>query len=186
MNEETTTPTLADVWRLFRETDAQIKETGAQIKETNRELRRMEGRFGDQWGQFIEALVEPNALKLFRGRGIDVQYVYRRAEHKVNGEQMELDLLLENGQETVVVEVKSKLRVEDVNEFLVKLQRFPTFFPRLADRHTYGAVAGLSFVGESDKYAYRQGLFVLGVVGEGLVEIRNDAGFRPKDFRKEN
>lgn len=34
----------------------------------------------------------------------------------------------------------------------------------------------------ADKFAYRQGLFVLAGSGEGLVRILNNPEFRPKNF----
>ena len=193
MAEELMEESIAELRRLFKETDAKFKETDAQFKatdarldkrfrETDASLRRLEALFGDQWGKLVEALVHPNALQLFRERGIQVEYVYRRAEHHVNGETMEIDLLLENGQDVVVVEVKSNCNVEDVNDFLVDLSHFLRFFPRYTGYHIYGAVAGLSFAGDADRYAYRRGLFVVGIAGEGMVQIRNNAAFRPKDF----
>ena len=98
------------------------------------------------------------------------------------GEEMEIDLLLVNGDALVVVEVKSTLRVDDVRGFLEDLKRFPDFFPEYRDYHRFGAVAALSIDEPSDRYAYRQGLFVLTLEREGLVTLRNDGAFRPKDF----
>jgi len=46
----------------------------------------------------------------------------------------------------------------------------------------YGGVAGMDIVEEADKYAYRRGLFVLGMTGEGIARIMNDQKFTPKDF----
>jgi hypothetical protein len=186
MSAQTNEEAIAEIWRLFKETDAEIKETNKslakQSQETDAKLRRLEGLFGDQWGKLIEALVHPNALKLFRDRGIDVRAIYRRAELEREGQRLEIDLLLENSRQTVLVEVKSTVRIGDIDDLLADLERFPRFSPRHAGRHTYGAVAGLSFAEGADRYAYRKGLFVLGIVGEGLVRIRNDANFRPKDF----
>jgi len=34
----------------------------------------------------------------------------------------------------------------------------------------------------ADRYVYRQGLFVLTMGREGLVTLRNDNTFRPRDF----
>lgn len=45
----------------------------------------------------------------------------------------------------------------------------------------YGAVAALAFESESDKYAYRRGMFVLKPV-EGMAKIVNDDKFQPKAF----
>jgi hypothetical protein len=179
MAEQNMEEAIAEIWQLFKETDARLDE---RFRETDEKLRRLEGLFGDHWGRFVESLVHPNVLRLFRERGIAVQYVFRRAKRQLDGDSMEVDLLLEDGQEVVVVEVKSRVKIEDVDYILEKLSRFPHFFPRYADHRIYGGIAGLDFVGESDRYAYRRGLFVLGLAGEGMVEIRNDARFLPKDF----
>jgi hypothetical protein len=43
----------------------------------------------------------------------------------------------------------------------------------------YGAVAGIGIESDADRYAYRQGLFVLAQSGDGVV-ILNDEQFQPK------
>jgi hypothetical protein len=169
----------------FKETDAQFKLTDVKIQETSRQIRALEGLFGSQWGKFIEALVQPNALRLFQEWGIRVHYVYRRASSQFNGESMEIDLILENEQDVVVIEVKSNLKVQDVNDFLEDLHHFLHFFPKYANRRIYGAVAGLNIEEDADRYAYRRGLFVLGLVGDGIVQIKNDRRFRPHDFAED-
>lgn len=184
--QQTQEDSIAEVWELFKATDrrlnARFKETDEQFKQTDRQIKELSALFTDQWGKMVEALVEPSALQLFQERGIDVRYTYRRVEAQLNGRQMELDLLLENGNEVVVIEVKSNLRVEDVNDFIGTLERFPEFFPRYRDYKIYGGVAGLMFSEESDKYAYRKGMFVLSATGDGIAQIKNDDLFRPKNF----
>ena len=169
----------------FKETDVKFKETDVKFKESDDKLRRLEGLFGSQWGKLIEALVQPNALKIFRERGIQVHYVNRRVLSQRNGQSMEVDLILENEVDVIVIEVKSTLKIENVNEFLDDLAEFLHFFPKYAGRRIYGAVAGLNIEENADRYAYRRGLFVLGVTGEGMVQIINDDKFRPHDFAKD-
>jgi len=41
---------------------------------------------------------------------------------------------------------------------------------------------GLSMEEESATYAYRNGLFVFKVGGEGMLQLLNDDKFRPRDF----
>jgi hypothetical protein len=43
----------------------------------------------------------------------------------------------------------------------------------------YVAVAAIEFVQEIDRYAYRQGLFVIRQCGDS-VELANDEGFQPR------
>ncbi|MBS1249260.1 MAG: hypothetical protein MAG431_00836 [Chloroflexi bacterium] len=184
---------VSEVWALFKETDERLdrriketddrfKETEERIKETNKNIKELSGLFTSQWGKMVEALVEPTALKLFQERGIQVNYTYRRVEAQVSGETMELDLLLENRDEVVVIEVKSTLQVSDVRDFLGTLKQFPDFFPRYQGYRVYGGVAGLDVEENADKFAYRQGLFVLSATRDGVAQIKNDADFHPKDF----
>jgi hypothetical protein len=82
----------------------------------------------------------------------------------------------------IVAEVKTILKMQDVNDFLADLDDFLRFFPKYAGRRIYGAVAGLTIEENADRYAYRRGLFVLATADNGLVQMRNDAKFRPHDF----
>lgn len=53
MTEQTTQEAVAEIWRLFKETDARFKETDARLdqrfRETDDKLRRLESLFGAQW-----------------------------------------------------------------------------------------------------------------------------------------
>ncbi len=200
MAEQPWQEAVAEVWQLFKETDAKFKESNAEFdkrfketqaeldrrfKDTDQKLKRLEGLFGSQWGRMMEALVEPAALKLFQERGIQVHHIYQRMKSQQNGHTLELDLVLENDNEVVIIEVKSTLRVNDVRDFLDDLSQLFVFVPRYRSYKVYAGVAGLEIVEDADRYAYRQGLFVLSFSGEGVVQIKNDPAFRPKDFALE-
>jgi len=173
---------VAEVWLLFRETDARLDK---RFRETDQRIKELSGLFTSQGGKMVEVLVEPNALRLFQNRGIPVRYVYRRVEAQRNGQNMELDLLLENSEAVIVIEVKSTLRVRNVQDFLEKMEKFLKFFPRYQEYDVYGGVAGMDIVEGADRYAYRRGLFVLSATGEGTAQIKNDADFRPRNFGSE-
>lgn len=182
MSDPSSTPTWAELREMFRDVADRFKETEMQFKETDSKLSRLEGLFGMQWGCMMETLVSPAAVRLFRDRGIPIQHIHQRTVSQRNGRTLELDMMLVNGDEVVVVEVKTRFKVADVNDFLADLAEFPDFFPRYANNRIYGAVAGLEMVEEADPYAYRRGLFVLKLSGDGLIDIANDAAFQPRDF----
>jgi RecB family endonuclease NucS len=92
---------------------------------------------------------------------------------------MEIDILAVDETEVVLVECKSRLSKDDVNDFLEKLSRFKQAFPHYKNYQAYGAVAGIEIDEGVDRYAYKQGLFVIKPSGE-TVEIINDSGFEPK------
>lgn len=167
----------------FQETARQFKESDRQFKETDRRLRELDGLFTGQWGKLIEALVRPGLLKLFQNWGIEeLNESHQRIEVKRDGRQMEVDVLLKNGTVVIPVEVKTTLKVEDVREFLEKMQDFLFFFPEYTNYRVYGALAGVNIEEHADRYAYRQGLFVLTLGKQGLAEILNDARFVPRDL----
>ncbi len=207
----TTAPTFDSVWLLFQETREQMKETSLQMKETDKKfketdkllserfqetdkllserfretdkkIKELTNLFTTQWGKLVETLIEPSCLKLFKDRGIDIEQSLQNLKVNHNGEGMECDIVLVNSTELVVVEVKTTFKSEYATEFIEKLAKFKTIFPQYKNYKVLGAVAALKYEGGSDKFAYRQGLFVLRSTGEGLVKILNDKKFVPKGF----
>jgi hypothetical protein len=134
-----------------------------------------------RWGRFVDGLVEPAVVQLFQERGIDVKEVYPRARTKRPGLAMEIDILAVNETEVVLVECKSRLSQDDVDEFLAQLNRFKHSFPHYQNYRVYGAVAGIEINEGVDRYAIRKGLFVIEPAGD-TVAIRNDDQFQPRTW----
>ncbi len=139
------------------------------------------GRLGNRIGDFVESLVRPGVVRLFNERGIPIGQTAQNLQARRGDEGMEVDLVGINGFEMVVVEVKSRLTVEDVRDHLYRMEHFKRFFPQYTDKRLIGAVAGMVITEESDKFAYRQGLFVIAQTGE-TVQLLNDAQFQPKHW----
>jgi hypothetical protein len=174
--------------RLFREqaqeADQRRKETEQQFKETDRRIREVNkqiGNLGGKWGRFVENMVAPACETLFVNRGIPVHQVSQRVKKRLEGKTLEIDVLVTNKHHVLVVEVKSSLGVEDVKELIEDLRQFRQFFPEYNQKQLYGAVAGIEIEEGADKYAYRQGLFVLAQAGEA-VAILNDIDFQAKGW----
>jgi len=170
MTEQGLERVLQEIWALFKETDKKVAET-------TRNVNALTGK----WGKFVEGLVAPGAVRMFKERGIELRETYTRAESHRNGKEMEIDVLVVNEANVVAIEVKSTLKVEDVDEHIERLRRFREFFPHFKDRKVMGAVAGIAIEERSDRYAYRRGFFVIGQTGE-TVKILNDEAFTPKTW----
>ena len=203
------TTTAADVWEILaevtrkqaeltasqQETDRQLKETDRQLKETDRQLKeqaqktdreirqvnREIGNLGGKWGRFVENLVAPACETIFLKRGIPVHQVSQRVKKRLEEQTLEIDVLVTNENHVLVVEVKSSLGVQDVKALSADLSLFRQFFPEYAHKELYGAVAGIEIEEGADKYAYRQGLFVLAQAGETVAILNND-DFQPKSW----
>ena len=61
--------------------------------------------------------MEGDLLPLLRARGIEVRTTYPRESGRCHGEHYEYDILAANGEEVVVVEVKTTLWAEDATHF---------------------------------------------------------------------
>ena len=176
----------AEADRLFAESKAEADRRATELDQNLTRLEKIAEQTSTEvanlttrWGQFVENLVEPGVVRLFQDRGIEVQETYRRVKTKRGTVKMEIDILAVDDDVAIAIEVKSRLAQVDVDEFLEKLALFKQAFPRYADVKLNGAVAGIEIDQGIDRYAYRQGLFVIRQSGE-TVEIANDEAFRPK------
>lgn len=167
----------------LREANAELRESQRESqRETDRAIRRLEGVFSSQWGALVEALVEPSLVRQFQERGIPVSQSARRVEGiDKKGKQIEIDVLLVDGDVVVAIEVKSKCKVEDVEDYEETLSRFREAFHQYSECRVLAGVAALKFESHCDKYAYKRGMYVLKPV-EGMAQILNDRDFRPKEF----
>ena len=136
----------ADLRRVMGELAEQTKETDRRMRETDKKLAdlgKQIGGLGNRLGEFVEGVVRPGLVRLFRERGIDVRETHRDLEAERNGKKAQVDLLVVDDGEVVVVEVKSKLSHQDVEEHLERLALFKELFPRYADARVLGAMAAM-------------------------------------------
>ena len=177
--------TIDDIYKLFQASKEEYDRRAAEADRRMIKLEKTVDRTSKavealttRWGRFVEELVEPAVLRLFQEKGIDVKEVHPRARTKRQGFAMEIDILAVDDTELVLVECKSRLSKDDVDEFVEKLTRFKDSFPHYGNYKAYGAVAGIEINEGIDRYAYRQGLFVIKPSGDG-VAIANDDDFKP-------
>ena len=183
--------TIDDIYALFRTSQEELRisreeydrraakndRSMDELKKSVAETTRAVNALTSRWGRFVEELVEPAVVRLFRERGIDVKEKHPRASVKRQGIAMEIDILVVDTTDVVLVECKSRLSTDDVNEFIEKLQKFKLAFPAYKNYQAYGAVAGIEINEGVDRYAYQKGLFVIRPSGD-TVEIINDKKFK--------
>ena len=175
---------IEEIWSLFREVARRQEESAKHQEETDKQIKEVSKQVGDltgKWGKFVEGMVKPGALRLFRERGIELTHSALRTDGTVDGRKMEIDIILSNGDYVVAISVKSTLGADDVNEHIEDLNEFRKFFPMYNDRQLIGAVAGIIIDEGVDRYAYRKGLFIIAQSGEN-IEILNDDKFKPKEW----
>ena len=140
--------------RRMQETDRQMQETDRRLQATDelitrqtraadRRMDELDKLFNGQWGKLMESLVEGDLVGLLQQRGIAVQHTVTNPRQNYGERRWELDIVAVNGEEVVVVEVKTTLRVPDIDRFVGRLNEFPDLMPEYAGRRIYGAVAYL-------------------------------------------
>jgi hypothetical protein len=158
------------VWLMFQETREQMKETDKKIKE-------LSALFTSQWGKLVESLVEGDLVNLLNERGIAVEKTLQRVKGNKDGENFEFDIIAVNSHEIVIVEVKTTLRVGDVDDFHKKLWKAKRYMPEYADKKIYGGVAFITADGASDRMAEKLGFFVIRATGNSSSRILNQRLF---------
>ncbi|MGK7929841.1 MAG: DUF3782 domain-containing protein [Microcystaceae cyanobacterium] len=160
---------------------AEADRSMAELKKTVERTSKAVDSLTTRWGRFVEELVEPAAIKLFRARGINVTQTFSRGKVAKQGVAMEIDILAVNGTDLVALECKSRLSKDDVDYFMEKLKLFKQAFPQYQSFDVYGAVAGIEIDEGIDRYAYKKGLFVIKPSGD-TVEIVNDTQFQGRKW----
>lgn len=172
--------------RKFRELVASQQETERFLKEssqkTDDKLKQLEQLFVSQWGKLMESLVEGDLVALLRQRHILIADTTTRLKGCTpNGNNYEFDILAHNGDELVVVEVKTTLRPKDVAHFIAKLNHIKAWIPRYANNRIYGAVAWLAADAGAEQMAIKRGLLSIRATGNSAF-IQNPSEFIPHQW----
>jgi len=172
-----------DLENLHKKNDEEHQAVKKELERIERiqqkKYKQLESMFTGQWGKLVESLVEGKLVYILKQRNIDVKETYTRIESPEK--DMELDIIAANGKDVVVVEVKTTLKIQLVDEFLEKLERFRELFPRFAEENIFGAVAFLRDEASAAKYAQKKGLFIIKATGDS-ASIVNRENFIPKNW----
>ncbi|MBO0719674.1 MAG: DUF3782 domain-containing protein [Blastocatellia bacterium] len=170
---------MEEVARQIAETDKQIKETDKQIKQTDKQL----GRLGNKFGSFAEGMALPSMEKILRDR-FNMDVVTPRATSRLNGTTIEIDVMAyDNGSrnELYIVEVKSHLTSEGIDQILKTIEEFPKFFGAHRDRTVYGIIAAVDIPQNLRAEVLKQGLY-LARIHDGEFELLTSKNFKPRAF----
>ena len=176
------------VWLMFQETNEKFQQTDKKFQEMRAESLKLDKKyqkridalndlFTGQWGKLVESLVEGKLVPLLKERNIDIETTYTRVVNE--SKEMEIDIIAANGNDVVAVEVKTTLKLDDINYFLEKMARFKDSFKHFKDNRLFGAVAFLKADVGLIKKAEKLGLFVIKATGDS-AKLVNKPDFTPK------
>ena len=176
--------TSRELKELGRQTDRELKELGRQTDRQLKELGRQIGGLGEKFGGFTEGMALPSMTKLLRERfGMDV--VAPSVRVRSGDEEMEVDVLAysnSGAEEVYLVEVKSRLRDESLEQIWRRLRNFPRFFPMHRDKDLYGIVAAVDIPEHLRRKILAAGLY-LAKIHDETFRLDVPEEFQARSFR---
>ena len=177
-----------------RETDRQIKETdqrldrifqesAEQIKKTNHEI----GKLGSRVGEIVENMVGGgNIIAQFRALGHHVIAYSRDKNFGERGTDAsgQIDLFLEDGDIAILVEVKTNLKNDHVEEHVERMEKYRQWInARGGDKKRYiGAVAGAVVADNVASFAQKKGFYVIVQTGDIFEIIKPPERFKAREW----
>jgi len=179
---------LKETDRQLKETDRQLKETDRQLKETDRQLRKQLqelgkqiGGLGEKFGGFTEGMALPSMTKILT-ENFGMEVVTPRVKVRKAGRSLELDVLAYANSEcnaAYIVEIKSHLRPDGIEQLKNILAQFRHFFPEHADKALYGILAVVDAPEDLRQEALSAGIFMAGINDEQF-KLEVPSNFQPK------
>jgi hypothetical protein len=161
-----------------------LEESKRETDKALRQLSKQMGELGNKFGSFAEGMALPSMEKVFY-RDFGLNIVNPRAKARLNGRTLEIDVLAFDSRgernEVYIVEVKSHLTEEGIEQILKTIEDFPKFFSHLSDRKIYGIIAAVDIPENLRKEVLRKGLY-LARISDDTFKLQVPPGFKPKAF----
>ena len=170
MSDEELKELVASLAVAQRDTDRQLKELGKQI-----------GGLGEKFGGFTEGMALPSMTKILT-EDFGMEVVTPRVKVRKAGRSLELDVLAYANSEcnaAYVVEIKSHLRPDGIEQLQNILEQFRHFFPEHAEKDLYGILAVVDAPEDLRQEALSAGIFMAGINDEQF-NLEVPSNFQPK------
>jgi len=172
--------TVEEVWCIVQETSLQMKETdrridklcekmSSEIEKVSKQIGGINDNLGRHAEQFFQNVFAEN--KVFG----DIEYddmILNMMHKEKDGEGVEFDIVLENGNAVALIEVKNRIRSNFVQKLAEeRVKKFRKYFPRYKNYDVYLGVAGFSLDKAVLEIAKKYGVGIIKQVGKG-IEIK--------------
>ena len=178
----------------IQETDKQIQElkesqerTDKQIQETSKQMQRTDIKIDKtrtmlkNIGINVDGINKSTGLEAeeffytsFKQKmmlsNIKFDSIYKGVKTIRAGKAQEIDILLENGSSVGIVEVKNKVKIEDLEQLQKTVDDFYYFNPLLKDHKIVPAIAGKIFNESIQQKALKKGFVVIIQVGNHMEQ----------------
>ena len=169
--------------RRQKETEKQLKETLADMKRIVADVSHQMGGLHNTIGKMTEEMFSAQIWTRFDGIYTFTQGSPRTIRDKNRKKIAQVDMFLENGEYAMAVEIKTTLKLSDIDEHLEQLTIVRQYMDERGDRRKLvGAVAGAVVADDVCLAAQKKGLYVLTQSGEAVVLAEAPSGFRAVEW----
>jgi hypothetical protein len=153
-----------------------LEEVDRLLKESKADLRRKLEKYIDFFGEFAEFEMPSKLCEKF----IEFGFTFLRTNRNVsisdkkNNISLDVDIILENYSNAMLVDIKTKLTIERINDHIERLEKMRIYADLHGDsglkseRSFLGAVAGVVVTDEERKHALEQGFYLIEPAGQSL------------------
>ena len=165
------------------ETEKQLKETLADMKRIVADVSHQMGGLHNTIGKMTEEMFSAQIWTRFDGIYTFTQGSPRTIRDKNRKKIAQVDMFLENGEYAMAVEIKTTLKLSDIDEHLEQLAIVRQYMDERSDgRKLVGAVAGAVVPDDVCLAAQKKGLYVLTQSGEAVVLAEAPSGFKAVEW----
>ena len=162
------------------ENDKQIRELRESQAKTDEKLKKLGiyiGRVSNNQADIIEAFVAATLERYNKIWGITFDSMGHNIKNKVGKIEREYDVVLYNGNIIVIVEIKSKAHVNDLDDFEAKVRDFRYLFPAYKDYTICIGIASPDMNEDVIRECEARGFGAIRIAGEKLEESGNLKAF---------
>ena len=163
--------------------DLQQQETDRQLKKMSSELGKQIGGLGNKFGSFTEGLALPSMQQILQTQ-FNMEIITPSVRAKKGDKQLEIDVLAYANStinEVYVVEVKSHLREDGIDQLSEIVAQFRHFFPEHKDKKLYGVMAAVEMSERLKKQVLAKGFYAAKISDE-VFSIDVPVQFQPKAY----
>jgi len=165
--------TQEEAWAAIRETQQKSEKAREEAWAAIRETQKNIGGLNNTLGSMVERIMTPALPQKFKSLGFSFDKITTVQWAAKGNIYAELDGLLENGTQAMVVEVKTTLEIEDVNDHIKRMEKVRIYADEHGDkREFFGAIAAMVIKPKPRAYALKNGFFLIEPQGEDVKVIK--------------
>ena len=167
--------------RKFQESRQLFDKNAVEAQKEMKDLRQHIGGLHNKFGSFTEGLLQPSIKKLMKER-FGITNIAINLENSIGDKEIEIDVLASsNGDknEVFIIEVKSNLKSEAIEQVLKKMKDLTFFFPEHKGKKIFGMIAAVQYTKEMVNRVRKEGIYFASVDMDTLI-LEIPKNFVPK------